>query len=55
MIKEIESLREALKPRTDHNNRLKEMPTWISDGYPDYFTTGTVDLSEDQHKDNTLC
>ena len=50
-IKETESFRKALKTRKDHNNRLKEMLTWISDEYQEYFITGTVELSDDPQKD----
>ena len=50
-IRETESFRKALRTRKDHNNRLKEMLTWISNEYPEYFATGTVELSDDQKQD----
>ena len=50
-IKETESFRKDLKTRKDHDNRLKEMSTWILREYPEYFKTGTVELTDDQQKD----
>ena len=35
-IKETESFRKALNTRKDHNNRLKEMLTWILDECLEY-------------------